>query len=246
MNLLVALKENVAASLASAKAYDLPNLCTELGLQDGEESEAYSSKYHYVLRRVQPLGKEEAVAVAQQALERYPSFTLEEILDLLNPPKDGAISSITRRHLIDEISSMDNLAGDMHVTEFLGRLLPLSEMPYGGSRLLPHSTLADGVDQHMVRNNDWSYKDFFDQALILNLSERRFRSILEGIVHPEVRTGESQKRFVEAMNPLLLRGGCELQPVEQTSGYPVYRVVKERLCLGPLQEPHFCRQWPKA
>src|ERR1017187_8680068 len=244
MNLLEALKDNIARSLASAKAYNLPNLCTELGLQGGEESEAYSSKYYYVLRRVQPLGKEEAIEVAKRALERYPSFSLEETLQLLNPPKDGAISSITRRHLIDERSGIGNLAGDMHIAEFLGRLLPLSEVPYDGGSV-HNSTLADGVSQHMVRNDDWTYKDFFDLANVLNLSERRFRSILEGVVHPEVRTGADQKRFVEAMNPFLLRDGFGLQPVDQTSGYSVYRVVRKDGVFGHCKNLIFASNGPK-
>lgn len=244
MNLLESLKENIAASLSSAKAYNLPKLCVDLGLPEGEESEAYSSKHYYVLKRVQLLGKEQAIALGKQALERFPSYQLEETLDLIDPPRDGVISAITRRHLIDEISSMGNLAGEMHITEFLGRMLPLSQMPFDGGSIY-RTTLADGVSQHMVRNDDWTYRDFFDFANVLKLSERRFRAILEGVVHPEVRTGEDQKRFVDAINPYLLRDGFELQPIDHTSGYPVYRVVKKGGVSGHCKNLIFAANGPK-
>jgi hypothetical protein len=244
MNLLESLKETIAAALSGAKAYNLPQLCIDVGLSEGEESEAFSSKHYYVLRRVQLLGKNETIKVGKRAFERFPSFRLQETLDLIEPPPDGTISAITRRHLIDELSNMGDLSGEMHITEFLGRILPLSEMPYdtGKSSL---STLADAVYQHMVRNEDWTYKDFFDLANVLKLSERRFRSILEEIVHPEVRTGDQQKRFVEAINPYLLRDGFVLSPVSQTSGYPIFRVIKKGGVSGNCKNLIFAANGPK-
>jgi very-short-patch-repair endonuclease len=41
------------------------------------------------------------------------------------------------------------------------------------------------------------------------LSERRFRAFLEQTVHPEVRTGDDQKRFVDLINSYLQRDGFE-------------------------------------
>lgn len=244
MNLLETLKENIATALSETKAYNLPALCTELGLAEGEETEAYSSKYYYVLKRVQLLGKDRVIALGKQTLERYPSYQLDETIGLLDPPQDGMISAITRRHLIDELSSMGNLAGEMYLTEFLDRIFPLSQMSFNGGRIT-QSTLADGVQQHMIRNEDWSYRDFFDYANVLKLSERRFRAILEEVVHPEVRTGADQKRFIDAINPFLLRDGFELAPVSQTSGYPVFRVVKRGGVAGHCKNLIFAANGPK-
>jgi hypothetical protein len=49
MDLLETLIEQTARALAGIKAYALPHACVELGLATGEESEAYDSKYKYVL-----------------------------------------------------------------------------------------------------------------------------------------------------------------------------------------------------
>ena len=42
MNLLESLKQDIAATLSCIKAYNLPQVCVELGLADGDESEAFS------------------------------------------------------------------------------------------------------------------------------------------------------------------------------------------------------------
>ncbi len=97
----------------------------------------------------------------------------------------------------------------------------------------------------MVANSDWSYKDFFELVGAVGLSERRFRRILEEVVHPEVRTEEDQKHLIELMNPLLVRDGFELLPVEQMSGYPVYRVIKKGGVAGQSKNLIFAANGPK-
>jgi hypothetical protein len=62
----------------------------------------------------------------------------------------------------------------MYIHQFHYRIFPLSQMPL--DRGFGRTTLEDGVIQHMAGNDDWSYKDFFDFANVINLSERRFRS----------------------------------------------------------------------
>jgi hypothetical protein len=122
-------------------------------------------------------------------------------------------------------------------------IFPLKQMSWDNP--FRTSTLEEGVLQHMVRNDDWSYKDFFDLADSIKLSERRFRAILEEIVHPEVRTGEDQKRFVDLINPYLLHDGFELLAVEEMSGYPVFRVIKKGGVSGHSKNLIFAANGPK-
>jgi hypothetical protein len=70
MNLLETLKHNIAAALSDTKAYDLPIVCTSLGLADGDQQEAYASKYKYVFRRVRTLSKDHSIALAKQILQK--------------------------------------------------------------------------------------------------------------------------------------------------------------------------------
>jgi very-short-patch-repair endonuclease len=244
MDLLETLIEQTARALAGIKAYDLPHACVELGLATGEESEAYDSKYKYVLKRVRSLPKEEAIILGRKAVQQCSSYELQETLDLIAPPLDGTISAITRRNLIDALSDIGALEGKLYVGEFLKRIFPLEQMAYHGTNFF-QNTLADGVDQHMVRNDDWTYKDFFDYADGQKLSERRFRLILEEIVHPEVRTGDEQKRFVDVINTHIARDGFELVPADQISGYFTFRVVKKGGVAGHAKNLIFAADGPK-
>jgi AbiJ N-terminal domain 3 len=241
MNLLDSLKQHIASGLAAEKSYNLPGLCTSFGLAPGDETEAFASKYKYVLRRVQPLAKDEVVALAKQVLQHSSSYQLQETLDLLLP-LEGVIPAITRRDLIDKLSDTGDLHGRLYINEFLERTFPLSQMPYDDYRF---QNLKEAVAQHMSLNDDWSYKDFLECADYLKLSERRFRAFLEQIVHPEVRTGDDQKRFVDLINPYLQRDGFELRPVEEISGYPVYRVIKKGGVSGRCKNLIFAANGPK-
>jgi hypothetical protein len=108
MNLFESLKHNIAATLSGIKAYDLPAVCEDLGLSPGDSTEAFSSKYKYVFRRIQHLGKNAAVTLGKQVLQAHSSYQLEETLDLLEPLA-GTISAITRRNIIDALSAQGNL-----------------------------------------------------------------------------------------------------------------------------------------
>jgi len=114
MNLLDSLKQHIASALAAEKSYNLPGLCTRFGLAPGDETEAFASKYKYVLHRVQPLAKDEVVALAKQVLQRSSSYQLQETLDLLLP-LEGVIPAITRRDLIDKLSDTGDLHGRLYI-----------------------------------------------------------------------------------------------------------------------------------
>ena len=66
-------------------------------------------------------------------------------------------------HRHNPLGRMGNLAGQLPVVEFLNRIFPLSQMRFDGGGLY-NGGLEEGVLQHMVRNDDWSYKDFFELA----------------------------------------------------------------------------------
>jgi hypothetical protein len=76
MNLLATLKHNMAEALSVTKAYDLAAVCTGLGLEPGDDAEAWSSKYKYVLRRAQGLSEEAAIGIAKEILKRATTISL--------------------------------------------------------------------------------------------------------------------------------------------------------------------------
>lgn len=61
------IRDAIAASLHSVKAYDLPGLCTKLGLEAGTEEEAYRSKRSYVRSRLHGQNLNELLALAKKS-----------------------------------------------------------------------------------------------------------------------------------------------------------------------------------
>ncbi len=59
MKSLNEIKLSIIDELSKNKAYDLPNICSALGLEDGTENEAYNSKRMYVSKRINHLSKVE-------------------------------------------------------------------------------------------------------------------------------------------------------------------------------------------
>lgn len=69
--------EEIAEVLwANVSAPQLPAICSRLGLPDGDESEAYSSKRAYVRKRITAWSKDELVTLALRVQDIYPSDAL--------------------------------------------------------------------------------------------------------------------------------------------------------------------------
>lgn len=75
-----ALRTAIANEIAKIKAYNVPGECVRLGLADGAEEDAYRSKFHYALGRLQALDLPRLVNVALRILDDRDAPELEEII----------------------------------------------------------------------------------------------------------------------------------------------------------------------
>lgn len=78
-----ALRTAIANEIAKIKAYNVPGECVRLGLADGEEADAYRSKFHYALGRLQVLDLPRLVNVALRILDDRDAPELEEMIKSL-------------------------------------------------------------------------------------------------------------------------------------------------------------------
>ena len=164
--------------------------------------------------------------LGEKVVSRYRTYGLEEAREVVKPSVPYRIDEITRRAIIRELEQLGNLSGHLGVVDFLSRVWPLPEMrrpdaeSFGGT-----VTVADAIDRHMVRNDDWTTSDLFEELGARGVSDRRFGKCLEMVVAPLVRDEPDQQRYAEKINGHLARAGYALRPVEEQSGYPVYRLV---------------------
>lgn len=73
------------AIAVNEKSYDVPSICTSLGLEAGTPDEAFSSKRVYVRTRLVTKNLDDLANLGEQVLTRYPNA--EELLNLVNSLK---------------------------------------------------------------------------------------------------------------------------------------------------------------
>ena len=201
------------------KAYEVPAACVGFGLEPGEESEAFSSKRTYVRKRIAGLDNSAIVSLGKKVYERFPDRDLEEALHLVAESGSARLSELTRRRLLERLSSLDDISGRLELLEFLRRVFPLStDEP---------ASLEDEITRHMIYNYDWDLGYLFNRLGLLESSEHRFVRFLELCVHPVVRDATEQAELVADLNANLAADNCILSPVDSVSGQFVYRMIKK-------------------
>ncbi|MGA5508960.1 hypothetical protein [Streptomyces umbrinus] len=74
------LRSAIARAVSELKSYEVPGECVRLGLAPGDESEAFGSKFRYVMNRLRPLAVPELTAVARKVIDEYEAPELDQVL----------------------------------------------------------------------------------------------------------------------------------------------------------------------
>ena len=218
------LMEEIACTLSSAvKAYNIPKVASSFGIEGGEESEAFASKRTYVVKRLAGWPKGKLVELAKSVQAAYPNDSLQRVIEEFDHSQPFRMSSITRQHVFSCIDSLPPIQGKMGPVEFMEKLWPLKSMRASGFDLRC-LTAHDEVCQHMVLNDDYSFRQMLEHLGLIGMSNRKLVELLELAVHPLVRTDSDQRAFVESLNAYLKHDGLALVACDQMSGYPVFRV----------------------
>jgi hypothetical protein len=226
------LVEAIAEALRPVSANQLPAVCTRLGLREGTVDEAMSSKRTYVRTRLEGLPDADVVAFGSRVMVERPTLTLKKTLDLLTSDAQHSITALTRDALLDELFLMGPLEGERELIEFLKRTWPLDEMKSTDAR---SSNASGDIWQHMVNNDDWAWSYLYRDYLgVMGLSDGEFLHFLEQVVHPIVRKGDAQGRYVDVINRHLAADGYRLTIAKHVSGYPEFRASRVR---GGVEKP---------
>jgi hypothetical protein len=222
------LREAITGVIAAEKAYNVPSLCVRLGLDDGEESEAMSSKARYASARLSKLTGERLLSVAQALLEESDDFGLREAADRVAERDTPQISDLTRRRVLGVYDSGE-ICTEYDEIEFIERIWPISSMP--GDQEARNiddwgfRSLKDDIFQHMRRNDDWSKRDLLERLGLMNSSRSLLFRFLEASVHPTAIEEATQKVRVEQLNLHLQHDGYRLTRTGSMSGSPIYTIA---------------------
>ncbi|HEX8127079.1 MAG TPA: abortive infection family protein [Allosphingosinicella sp.] len=222
------LREAIVAVIAAEKAYNVPALCVRLGLDDGDTSEAMSSKARYASTRLAKLPADRLIAVARALLEEGDDFGLREAADRIAERATSPISDLTRRRLLSVYDGSE-ICTEYDEIEFIEGLWPISSMPGDQeARSIDDwgfRSLKDDIFQHMRRNDDWSNRDLLERLGLMHSSRSLLFRFLEATVHPTAVNEATQKARVEKINMHLQHDGYRLTRTGSMSGSAIYTIA---------------------
>jgi hypothetical protein len=225
---LSALRDAITGAIAAEKAYNVPGLCVRLGLDDGEESEAMSSKARYASARLAKLTADKLLGVAWALLEEREDFGMREAANLVAERGTPQISDLTRRRILS-VYDGNEICTEYDEIEFIGRIWPISSMAGDQEERSIDDwgfrSLKDDIFQHMRRNDDWSNRDLLERLGLMHSSQAPLFRFLEASVHPTTVDEATQKARVEQLNTHLQHDGYRLTRTGSMSGSPIYSIA---------------------
>jgi very-short-patch-repair endonuclease len=137
-----------------------------------------------------------------------------------------------RRDLLRAMAAVPMFSDGPRFDALLDRLfvLPRGSIDYAGR---PFGGLRGDIRRHVHENEDWSAEELFDKLGALEISNRRFGLLLEGLASSDVCTDvDVQRAFVACANPVLKTCRTELREIGEEEGYPVFQLVSSHGAFG--------------
>jgi very-short-patch-repair endonuclease len=202
----------------------LPELCEQLGLPSPD---AGPSKRDRLYASVDALADEDLPRVANSYLSGFsPSAEMRnEIQELV-----WALSTypeVPVRFRREVAVALENESLWLKSNAFIDLLesLFILQDPLDFFSQSPRN-LKWKIEQWVIRNDDWTVDDLFENLGAYTCSDKRFLLLLEGLSSSEVRPDvEQQRRFVSVLNSALRPCQIEIQETGTAGGYPVFTAI---------------------
>lgn len=219
--MLRGLRQVIASAISDAKSYEVPALCTRLGLADGTAEEAHRSKYKYAQQRLAGVDGRRLLTIARELLLESDRYDLSEAVAKIDELIGEPVTPLTRRRLMGMFDGRE-ISTELGHLEVIGKVWPTHQMSAGTDR--ENWTLADHLLQHTVRNDDMTNREILESLGILDCSRARLFRFLEEVTGPEAQTPDRQAELVAEINGHLVHDGYRLAVTGKMSGSPIYSV----------------------
>lgn len=226
------LREQIAQAVAAAKAYEVPDACVRLGIQQAVEEvdaqEAFSSKRLYVRRRILSWNEADLLDLATRVLREYPSEDLADTVSEATVHAKHRVSALVRRDVLKALNPLASLFGELSLIDSLREVFGASVIQDDATGLLDRTSLHGQIVQHCLRNDDWSHDELLTHCGALTCSQTRFFALLAKLLHPMTRRDAEQAELATAIDAILRRDGFTVRQTSVESGYAIYGVVRTR------------------
>jgi hypothetical protein len=231
------LRDRISEALAAhVKSYNIPGACTGLGLESGESDEAHRSKRIYVKNRLLGLKKPELLQIAANVLKEFNDTALADLVSEMTVHAKHRITEITRRDVLKVLNGLDSLFGDVDLFEGLN-IVASEQLSHDaiGNYFDFQPSLAKEIEQHYIRNNDFSNEELLIRCDALTCSQNRFLALIEKLLNPVVRRCDEQACLATALNAVLKADGFNAVVAGEQSKHPIY--VVQRIATGVSAAP---------
>lgn len=225
MTVTDSLQNEIADYLSSYKAYDLPNICKSYGIECNEQSNPNSSKRIYINSGLKKMN----LAQTKELVKRIIANGADtEFVRKIEPFMDDDfffIPMVSRRAILEWLSSERNLEGKKNVVDLLSMSWNLKNIAI--KKEWCNKNAYDFIFQHMVRNDDISYKELFEEILdIIYVPDSILIRFLEALVDPSIREDSEIAYYISEINKLLVTDGYQFQVEKHIGGRPIYKIVQ--------------------
>lgn len=218
------LRNSICNCLAVEKAYDLPIVCKRYSLEEGEESEAFLSKYKYVIKRLKDKEENFIIDLAKKLINDYQSYqigySLNQYLDL----QFYKLSEITRKEIIKRLKSLENISGNLDPNTFL---IKAGLFKYIQSTSLDFFSLE-------VEEKD-PIQELLNGRILYEILDSQYFAFLEQVVHPLHSSEHEVDKYLEMLNPILNKDDFELVQSSFVSERPIYKVIQRNGVKGVVK-----------
>lgn len=211
----------ISNCLSQVKAYNLPNVCSEYGLKEGDTNEAYSSKKTYITNRITHKNLADLISLGKTILESYYTIELENLILLEKESDQPKITELTLLNLIDYLTEI-SLCGRREKEDFLSKIIALN---IASADILESESYLD-----LYHEQDWSkiYDNNHFIKKILKLAElpqSQLFSFIELLVSPELRTTDSAEYLASEINKIISHNGFCLHQVDTEQNHPIFKII---------------------
>ena len=227
------MKNKIIHKLYNFSAYELPNVCESIGLEPGENSEAFQSKKRYVSNRIQGLNKQELINVLKQLSDRYDinlipeesySYTISKVTK--RDVKNLIINGFDIEDFFEFKTVFVSWHGLLDEIEFIERICDINKIKVIDSRF---KSFKDEYKYHREIAKDYKSDYFFesDRLPFKNSDTQTFLRIICEMFHPEVRNkNEHWGELKNNIETLINADGFEFYVADKISGREVFGVRK--------------------
>ncbi|MBD5133068.1 MAG: hypothetical protein HDT38_01135 [Clostridiales bacterium] len=210
----------------TARAYELEGICEKYEIECDKTLNPSSSKRSYLKSGFAKKSFEQIKDIARQIIfEGCDTSFVHEVEPYLNDDF-FAIPMIVRRTLLNWICSQADLEGAVDIIQLLSPAWNIDGIQIIGWDQEPYNA-REYLTQHMIRNDDISYEQLFEELLeFIYIPDRQLIKFIETLVNPPVRSNGNQNRYVKEINCIIDICGYRLISQKSIAGNPIYTLEK--------------------